>query len=70
MENLLRAAYRYSTVNYVDADYARRSSSRRGRFGGSVESERSFLEALCRAGVKARLYVANDGVHWFLAGRS
>lgn len=64
MENLLRAAYRYSTVNYVDADYAPTII-----FHGAVDSvvplsqSALFFEALCRAGVKARLYVANDGVH-------
>lgn len=64
VESLLRAAYRYSTVNYVNADYAPTII-----FHGVVDpvvpisQSALFYESLRRHGVKSKFIVSNVGVH-------
>ena len=64
VESLLRAAYRYSTVNYVDAGYAPTII-----FHGVVDpvvpisQSALFYESLRRNGVKSKFIVSNVGVH-------
>ena len=64
VESLMRAAYRYSTVNYVNADYAPTII-----FHGVVDpvvpisQSALFYEALRRWGVKSKFIVSNVGVH-------
>ena len=64
VESLMRAAYRYSTVNYVNSDYAPTII-----FHGVVDpvvpisQSALFYEALRRWGVKSKFIVSNVGVH-------
>ncbi len=64
IEDIRRAAYRYSTINYVNADYAPAII-----FHGVVDpvvpisQSALFYEALRRSGVNSRFIVSNDGVH-------
>ncbi len=64
VESLLRAAHRYSTVNYVNSDYAPTII-----FHGVVDpvvpisQSALFYESLRRHGVKSQFIVSNAGVH-------